>query len=75
MKSWPLRSEFTKQRSFFKGPEIASGSALFFSKKGKRLLEEGPETFRNSCCVSLPHEPFDVPKLKGSAFTPVPHGM
>lgn len=51
---WPLRSQFTKLRSFSRGPEIALGSALFCNKEEKQLFEGWgePETFRDSCCVS-----------------------
>lgn len=36
---WPLRSQFTKPRSFSRGPEIALGSALFSNKEKKQLFE------------------------------------
>lgn len=62
------RSQFTKPRSFSRGAEIASGSALFFSNKKKQyFLEEELENFRDSSRISPLYrppslQPFDLSK-------------
>lgn len=72
---WPLRSQFTKLRSFSRGPEVALGGALFGNKEEKQLF--GWDRARNlqGRLLCLPHRPSDLSKLKGSAFPSGPDRM